>query len=150
MRFQRNAKIFRGRLDAAPLAGVFFLLLIFILLAALVYTPGIPIQISGRSAKGAIRLPAAKYFVGTTNPTVVVAINFAGQFFFENQIIAEPQLKTRLATAASHASSPLTLVVLADKDVAYDTVVRVTQLAEDAGITNALLQQRPVVSKTVR
>jgi biopolymer transport protein ExbD len=150
MRFQRNAKIFRGRLDAAPLAGIFFLLLIFLLLASLVYTPGIPIQISGKSARAAIELPSAKSFAGTTNPTVVVAINFAGQFFFENQIIGEPQLKSRLTAEANQATSPLTLVVLADKQVAYDTIVRVTQLAEEAGITKALLQQRPVVSKNVR
>ena len=42
MRFPRNAKIFRGQLDVVPLVGVLFLLLIFILLSSLVYTPGIP------------------------------------------------------------------------------------------------------------
>ena len=42
MRFPRNAKIFRGQLDAAPLAGVFFLLLIFFLLSSrLAFTPGV-------------------------------------------------------------------------------------------------------------
>lgn len=46
MRFPRNAKIFRGQIDMVPLASVLFLLLIFILLASLTYTPGIPIQLS--------------------------------------------------------------------------------------------------------
>src|SRR5687767_14895355 len=50
MRFPRNAKIFRGQLDMAPLAGVLFLLLIFILLSSLVYIPGIPYQLSSNLA----------------------------------------------------------------------------------------------------
>lgn len=47
MRFQRNAKIFRGQIDAAPIAGVFFLLVIFILLHSnLVFTPGIRVDLN--------------------------------------------------------------------------------------------------------
>ena len=136
MRFQRNARIFRGKVDAAPLAGVFFLLLIFLLLASLVYTPGVPIQ-----------LPSARNVVGTDNPTAVVAVNVAGQFFFENQMISEQQLKLRLTATASASRLPLTLVVQADKGVEYDVVVRLTELAEQAGIKEALLQQRPVAPK---
>ncbi len=132
MRFQRNAKIFRGRLDAAPLAGVFFLLLIFMLLASLVYTPGIPIQ-----------LPSSQKTIGVSGPTVVVAINVAGQFFFENQMISEAQLKSHLAAEAGKASAPLTLVVLADKAVEYAVIVRLAELAEQAGIQHSLLQVRP-------
>jgi biopolymer transport protein ExbD len=45
MRFERHAKIFRGQLDPAPVAGVFFLLLIFILLGNLLYTPGVLVEI---------------------------------------------------------------------------------------------------------
>lgn len=131
MRFSRNAKIFRGRFDAAPLAGVFFLLLIFLLLASLVYTPGVPIE-----------LPSAKNVVGTDNPTAVVAVNSAGQFFFENQMIGEQQLKSNLTAAANQSRLPLTLIVQADKNVQYDVVVRLTELAEQAGIKQALLQQR--------
>lgn len=139
MTFQRNAKIFRGRFDAAPLAGVFFLLLIFLLLASLVYTPGVPIE-----------LPAARNVIGTDNPTLVVAVNSGGQFFFENQIIGEHQLKSNLTAAASQSRLPLTLVVQADKNVKYDVVVRLTELAEEAGIKQALLQQRPVPDKSSR
>ena len=131
MTFQRNAKIFRGRVDAAPLAGIFFLLIIFVLLASLVYTPGIPIE-----------LPSAKNVIGTDNPTVTVAINSAGQFFFQNQIIGEQQLKSNLTAAASQSQLPLTLVVQADKSVRYDVVVRLAELAEQAGLKQALLQQR--------
>lgn len=223
MTFQRNAKIFRGRLDAAPLAGVFFLLIIFMLLASLVYTPGIPIGLSAnaggasrpgkeislakngtvvfekktyatngleqlredlkrlpprttlvlRSAPNApretierirdmarilelnlettgasIELPVSQNVIGTTNRTVVVAINIAGQYFFENQLISETKLKSQLTAEVQKTSSPLTLVVLADKGVEYDSIVHLAQLAEESGIQQALLQQRPSAKTT--
>ncbi|MEO5804454.1 MAG: biopolymer transporter ExbD [Verrucomicrobiota bacterium] len=139
MRFPRNSKIFRGQLDAAPLAGVFFLLVIFLLLASLVYTPGTPVQ-----------LPSSQNTIGVTGPTIAVAINAAGQFFFENQMMSEQQLKSRLTAAVSEARAPLTLVVMADNGVGYGVVVRITELAEQAGIKQAFLQQRPVAAQTLR
>jgi biopolymer transport protein ExbD len=45
MRFPRNVKAFRGQLDFVPLASVLFLLLIFIILASLVYTPGVAFKL---------------------------------------------------------------------------------------------------------
>jgi biopolymer transport protein ExbD len=46
MRFARHAKIFRGPLDAAPLAGVAFLLILFLVLTSLVYTPGALVRLA--------------------------------------------------------------------------------------------------------
>ncbi|HWD20141.1 MAG TPA: biopolymer transporter ExbD [Verrucomicrobiae bacterium] len=47
MRFVRHARIFRGPLDPAPLASVAFLLVLFMLLTSLVYTPGALIRLGG-------------------------------------------------------------------------------------------------------
>ena len=45
MRFPRQARIFRGQIDAVPVVGVFFVLLIFLLLkSSLVFQPGISIE----------------------------------------------------------------------------------------------------------
>ncbi len=74
MRFPRNVKIFRGQLDAAPLAGVFFLLLIFLVLASLVYTPGVPIRIGHGSQKE-------------------IAITKEGEIIFENRTYATNMLE---------------------------------------------------------
>lgn len=49
MRFQRHAKIFRGQLDPAPIACVFFLLIIFVLLETMIYTPGVLVEIKSDS-----------------------------------------------------------------------------------------------------
>ena len=221
MRFPRNAKIFRGHLDAAPLAGVFFLLLIFLLLASLIYTPGTQLHFSSNApADGtrkriavfdtgrivyenqsyrtnsldrlrdslknlppqttlvisapeasreivtqlrdlarslgllvessgiAIELPSAQNGLGTDGPYEVVSVNLTGQFFYKNQLITPPQLKLRLGTLAKESPEPLTLVILADKDVENGVIQSLTQLAQEAGIHNGILGNRPVAGKT--
>jgi biopolymer transport protein ExbD len=220
MRYPRNVKVFRGQIDAAPLAGVFFLLVIFMLLFSLVYTPGIPIQLPSKNAAqpekieishsgevifqnkaydtnalgelrnvlkalppktelwvegepnrarlaelqkiaktsdlqlriaGAGVVPPKSSILATaTGPTVVVAVNLAGQYFFENQVIEPAQLKLRLAEAVKKFPQPITLIVLADKAVEYNRIVSLTQLAEQAGIRQALLQVSPGDVETTR
>ena len=207
MRFQRNVKIFRGQLDPAPLAGVFFLLLLFILLGALQYTPGVLVELKDpkptdgqvisvsrvgiisfadktyqageldqlRSdianspshqplvlkrepgASGAlcdqltemlqIRPPTADGFLGTDNPVAIVAVNLRGQFFYENQLVNEDQLRTHLKNRlaeASRESKNLTLVLLEDKGVTSETFVRLSSLAAALGIKEVLLATRPM------
>jgi len=134
MRFARNAKVFRGQLDAAPFAGVFFLLVIFAVLASLIYTPGVRTQ---------IQLPEATDVAGTDRPTIAVAVDASGQLYFENQLVQEVQLKPRLRAAVTNSTEPLTLVVLADKAVTYERLIRLTLLAREAGIREALLATRP-------
>jgi biopolymer transport protein ExbD len=132
MKFRRNARMLGGILDAAPLASVFFLIVIFVMIRPLAYTPGIRVQ-----------LPAANDLAGTDKPTVTVAVDAANQLYYANQLISEPELKSRLAAAAANSREPLTLVVQADKSVTYDFLVQLTLLARDAGIRDALLATLP-------
>ena len=135
MRFPRNTKIFRGQLDAAPFAGVFFLLVIFLLLhSAMVFTPGVPIQ-----------LPEALNLPGVASPALVVAVDENGQFYFENQVIGQQQLKEKLRSAVSEARQPLTLVVRADKKVHIDELMPLWLLARAAGIKEIVQATRPLV-----
>ncbi|MFA6546392.1 MAG: biopolymer transporter ExbD [Limisphaerales bacterium] len=137
MRFPRHARIFKGRLDAAPFAGVFFLVLIFITFnSQLVFTPGVRIELP--QADG--RLP------GTTNPTIAVAVDRSGQFYFENQVIAEAELKQRFRAAAERAKghrAQLTLVVLADKLTPNEVLFHLGEIARDSGINELLQATRP-------
>lgn len=132
MKFPRNARIFRGQLDAAPFAAVFFLLVIFLMLGSLIYTPGVPLQ-----------LPIADNFPGTDKPTVAVAIDGNGRLYFEDQRIEENQLRLRLRQAVKDSSEPLTLLVQADKAVTHDMLIRLALLARDAGISQAWLATLP-------
>jgi biopolymer transport protein ExbD len=132
MKFPRNARVFRGQLDAAPFAAVCFLLVIFLMLGSLVYTPGVRLQ-----------LPVAHDLPGTDKPTVAVAVDANGRLYFQDQLIEENQLKRRLAMAVKNSSQPLTLLVQADKAVSYDMLVRLTLLAREAGISEAWLATLP-------
>lgn len=209
MRFARQATIFRGPIDPAPVVGVFFLLVIFVLLDSFLYTPGVLVKLDGTTPAGTntvtvtkqglvlfqgktntaadlaalresdlkaapdqpfqlavepgadpklveqveslfqVQLPSANgVLTGTDNPTVIVAVNFRGQCFFENKLVQERELKEQLRRRCLDAvreSKKLTLVLWADKAVENEVVMRVYQIARDAGITECLMAERPHV-----
>ena len=205
MRFPRQAKIFRGQLDPAPVAAVFFLLIAFVLLGSLLYTPGVLIELNNsavapgqaisvsrkgeisfggktylpadmeqlradlqampgpkaltfRSDSGAdpelvakireillVEPPLATDFQGVDGPTMIVAVNFRGQFFYENQLVGEKELRARLSERLKEAKD-LTLVLLADKAVANGVVVRLCSLAREVGVSRVLQATRPGAS----
>lgn len=132
MKFPRNVRVFRGQLDASPFVGVLFLMVIFLLLSsALVYPPGIPLH-----------LPESDGWPGPTNPTVTVAIDGSGRLYYRNRVTTETQLRTQLSDIAVD-QSPLTLVLLTDRSVPSETIVRLVTMARDVGIHEALLATRP-------
>lgn len=132
MKFPRNAKHFKGQLDAAPFAGVFLCLVLFLLLNMLVYTPGVKLS-----------LPAAANLSGISLPSIAVAIDAQGRFFFENRMVDPADLKSRLGDHVRKAGKPLTLVVQADKAASYESIMSLTLLAREAGILDALLATLP-------
>ena len=135
MKFPRTAKTLGSQSDAAPYAAVFFLLAIFILVGALLPTPGVGLSM--------VNLPQADNLAGANQPTISVAIDCNNRLYFANRMIATADLKSQLSNAVNRASSPLTLVIQADKTVSYDEVLQLSLLARDAGITNALLATLP-------
>jgi biopolymer transport protein ExbD len=134
MKFPRNARIFRGQLDAAPFAAVFFILVIFLMLGSLMYTPGVRLE-----------LPMADDLPGIDKLKVSVAIDAGGRYYYDNQLVADKQLANLLGQAVRASPEPLTLVVYADRTVSAEILVRTTMLARSVGITNGLLAtlQRP-------
>jgi biopolymer transport protein ExbD len=132
MKFQRNVRILRTQLDATPFAAVFFLLVIFLLLGSLIYTPGVHIQ-----------LPVADGLAGTDKPTVAVAVDANGRLYFENRPIEDHELARRLRQERERLSEPLALVVQADKAVTHETLIRVLTLAQQAGVSEAILATLP-------
>lgn len=132
MKFPRNARIFRGQLDAAPFLSVFFLLVIFVLLGSLVYTPGVRVQ-----------LPVSDSEAGVAGPTAAVAIDANGQYFFRNQMIDGANLLGRLKTAVSNSPEPLTLIVQADRETKRESLDQLAAIAREAGIRELLLATLP-------
>ena len=137
MKFHRRAKIFRGKLDVAPFAALFFLVLCFVMMRSLLYTPGMSVRVSP---------PIADGFSGTDNPTVTMAITASGQFLFENVVVDDNALRSALqkkVLASPKASKQLTLIVIPDKSVSYDVLTKVRTLARDAGVSEVLEAVRP-------
>ncbi|MCL5096619.1 MAG: biopolymer transporter ExbD [Candidatus Omnitrophica bacterium] len=134
MKFPRNARIFRGQLDAAPFAGVFFLLVIFLLLnSSLVFTPGVRIQLPEADGQA---------MAGVAKPSTIVAMDLNGQLYYENQVIQESDLRQRLEKAVK-IHHDLALVVQADKAVRLEAFFRLSKLASEVGIGEVLLAGRP-------
>jgi biopolymer transport protein ExbD len=133
MRFPHRSRIFRGQVDAAPFLGVFFLLIIFLLLnSTLVFTPGVPIQ-----------LPEEVNLPGSERATAVVAVDATGNFYFENQLCDEDQLRARLHLAVERSPEPVTLVVQFDKQAKAEFFVRLAAVARSLGIREMLQAVRP-------
>jgi biopolymer transport protein ExbD len=132
MKFPRNARIFRGQLDAAPFVAVFFLLVMFLMLGSLMYTPGVKLD-----------LPLAEDLPSTDKPTISVAIDSGGRYYFDNQLVQEKQLSTSLTQAVLASAQPLTLVMYADRAVSTEMLINLSMLARSAGITNGLLATLP-------
>jgi biopolymer transport protein ExbD len=124
MKFPRNARIFRGQLDAAPFASVFFLLIIFVFLSGLLYSPGIRVQLP---SAGDLILP------GSDRPTLSVALTTSNSYYFDDQLYtSENEFSNRLSAAAQNIARPVTLVVQADKDVSEEKLIHLTVLAHGA------------------
>ncbi len=134
MKFPRNSRQLRSPFDLAPFAAVFFLLVIFLLLGALLPVQGLRVQ---------LQPPVAGDLPGIDKPTVAVAVDSGGRFYFANQIVSEAQLNSSLSNAVKNSRAPLTLVIHADKTVTEDQLIHLALLARDAGIQNALLATLP-------
>ena len=143
MKFPRNARLLRSPFDMAPFAIVFFLLVIFIMLATLLPTPGLQLN-----------LPVADELPGSDRPTIAVAVDApsmtngvpaVGRYYYDNQIITETKLVESLKSAARNSRQPLTLIIQADKEVRLDQLVHLSLLARDAGIQSVSLATLPRV-----
>ena len=138
MKFPRTAKILRSRFDVAPFAAVFFCLLIFLLLAALLPVPGLRMS---------LQPPTANDLPGVDRPVVAMAVDSQNRLYYENEMITERQLATRLRAAAAHG--PLTLIIHADKSVSYDELAHLALLARQPDAANTNLGITQIVLATL-
>ncbi|MFM1770692.1 MAG: hypothetical protein RJA22_3221 [Verrucomicrobiota bacterium] len=133
MRFPRQHRIFKGQFEAAPYLGVFFLLVLFLLLgSSLVFLPGVSIQ-----------LPAGDGLPGAAQPVAVVAVDEGGTFYYENQRCDEARLRERLRASVARSAEPLTLVARVDQGARAEAFLRLAQVARDVGIRTLLQEVRP-------
>jgi biopolymer transport protein ExbD len=123
MKFPRRTRLLRNPFEATAYASVFFLLVLFLALGSRLYTPGVRIN-----------LPEAANVPGTDQPTITIAMDANGQYYFQNQIIGAADLKQRLVQATEQAPEPLTLVIMMDKAARLDDLLALQLLAREAGL----------------
>ncbi len=90
-----------------------------------------------------VELPEIDDLPGTTNASLVVAINLNGQVFFENQMVEAEVLRKKLVKAQASSREPLTLILQADRGVEYGNVLSLSVMARQAGFAEVLLATRP-------
>ncbi len=121
MKFPRNARIFRGQLDASPFVGVLFLVAIFLLLnSSMVFLPGVPVQL----------LPEGN-FTNATGAHFVATVEGADRIHYENRLLKEEEFKLKLAEDVSRTPTPATLLLLNDPMVKNELLIRLRDMARD-------------------
>ena len=124
MKFPRRTELLCRPPDATPLAGVFFLLLFFLLLMS----PG-----------EAIHLPAGEFDTQPIGPAVAVAMDAGGHLYFDNQLIGADALQERLR----RRGAGLTVVLQADRALPYERITEIAGLIRAAGVHQILMATRP-------
>jgi len=134
MSLPTQARMFTGRLDVAPFACVFFLVLIFLLLLThLAPVPGVSVTLPEAS------LPEA----GVGPDWVVVVMDDEGRLYFDQQITTEERLREDLGRRLKAGRPAGPLVLQAGARVRLQDVVRFYALCRQAGIEEVKLQTRP-------
>ncbi|MDB6039954.1 MAG: hypothetical protein JWM99_3795 [Verrucomicrobiales bacterium] len=124
MRYPRTAKIFHGQIDAAPIAGVFFLLVLFLLLhSSLVFTPGIKIDLNGYDDLLAKRTGVR-----------MLKIDRKGSFIYNGKTLKELAFYEAVHEELTKPMPPTTLIVETDPLTKPEIVARLKASATEMGI----------------
>jgi biopolymer transport protein ExbD len=91
-----------------------------------------------------IELPEASDQPGAKGPSVIVAVNMSGQFFYETGFVrSKADLERKLITAQEKSREPLTLVLRLDKAVTMEVLTQLSEMAQRAGFRDVILSTRP-------
>lgn len=132
MRYPRNAKIFRGQLDMAPWASMLFLLLmLFLIKIGLFNNPGLMLE-----------LPETDHLTGIEGPAETVLLDSKGHLYYLNRRVEDEAFVTALTGKREKLGSEMSLVLHADRGSTLEDIVRVGNLAREAGISRVLLAAR--------
>ncbi len=133
MRLPRNLRMMRGPVDTSALAGTLFLLwTVTMLHSSLVMPPGIRVN-----------LPTAEGIVGGVLPQLSIAVDSTGRLLFEQQIVTESNLVSRLRDRVTSGGTNQTLLVLMDRSVATETLAHLVTLARASGVGSVVLATSP-------
>jgi biopolymer transport protein ExbD len=123
MRFERRVRIVRGQLDVAPFAGLFFLLVLFLLLnSTLVFVPGLPVR-------------SVDLAGGAPDPRRrVVRVERNHRVRFDNRSLGLEEFLQQLPTLARTSAVPWALVIETSDAAEREPALRLRQAARDLNV----------------
>src|SRR5688572_28409207 len=122
MRFARNTKIFRGGVDAAPFAGVFFLVVLFVMLFySNVFFPGVPIKLVDQEGAPEMETRSAKVLA-------------SGEIEFLGVSYDLGRLKTELQSRSQKGTLPRRILIKTEPKTDASLAAEVENLLKGAGI----------------
>ena len=135
-KFRRTLQLLSGTsLTLTPLVDVIFLLLIFFMIgSSLVFQPGITVN-----------LPETRQEFKSVADKLIITLTKEKLLFFNDQRLEDwNHLEQRLANVAYNQRSPATpihrnrspiIILKADKDVAYDDIVKIMSITRRYGLS---------------
>jgi len=138
MTFKTQCQIAKGQIDPAPMVDIVFLLLIFLVLSSpFVLQPGF----------GTLQLPESNESDSASFQGLVVTVKNDQSVFFNTLVVPLEELPGVLRTAAKQSRGK-ELVIKADQQVSYSTVIKIMDIAFAAGIPAVNLATRPGIATT--
>jgi len=130
-RFPLRLRLARGVIGAVPLVDLAFLVLLFILLNSwIVLKPGVTLD-----------LPEADFIGGAHMGASVVTLSREGLIFFNDERTSFDDLAERMRAVTRGETEPV-LVIEADRRIMHETLIRVYNIATQAGYDEVLLATR--------
>ena len=134
MTFRTYTRIVEGKIDPAPMVDIVFLLLIFIILSSpFVLQTGKKVELVGDA-----RITDFSF------QDLAVTISRDNLLFFKDQPITFEALEQALAREA-RLNRKAELVIIADRQVTHETIIKLMNIAFEAGIAQVNLATRPAV-----
>jgi biopolymer transport protein ExbD len=130
-RFPPHRRVFCGPVDAVPFVNLVMLLMLFMILhSSFVLKPGITVN-----------LPASSFASGAGLGAVVVTVSQEGMVFFNDERTTLEGLESAFSQAAFNRPGS-TLVIEADGQVRYGTIVQIYNMAIAAGLQKVVMATR--------
>lgn len=119
MKLPRNTRIFRGQLDVAPVASIFFMTAILLFLhSSIVFTPGVRLDLHP--------------ILSTNAPSVY--IDSEGVFHYDDSLLSEAAFDRRIRGEAEAGRAPKIFILQAEPTAPTNAINTVRKLSAALGI----------------
>lgn len=134
MRYQRNIKIIKNRVDGTAFSTVLIFIIFFLLLeSSLIFKPGIAVNLP---APESVKLP------GLTGPSLMIGIDHLGQYYLSGKALNPEEILKQLIRA-KEKNADTTIVIVSDKDTKVEALANLSAMTYQSGLQKVLIATRP-------